>query len=167
MKTVLYLFVITVIGVAGIWASGFFGEIGKQQAESQRKLTKPAVLEIVDLTVEKPRPLHPIVDLKLINTGERTAFLTEVAAEVLERESIAPSPSLGIVKPSANYELLIYRDVNLIKVSHDIKPNDVDRLLLTLGAARHNLFHRFKLQLRLKYNGDKEVLSRPFEVIFD
>lgn len=163
IKTMFYLFVIIAIGVAGIWAGGFFGEIGKQQAESQRKQTKPALLEIVDIMVKKYRAPNCVVDLKLLNSGERTAFLTEVSAEVLERKFV---PIKGKVEPSANYELLIDTDINIIEVSHDIKPNDVDRLLLTLGAASHNLLHHIKLQLRLKYNGDKEVLSRPFEVSF-
>ena len=161
IRTTVFLLVIASIGVASIWVGGFFGQIGKQQAEQHQTPTTQAILQIVALAVEKPHSLHPVVDLKLLNNGEGTAFLTEVSAAVLERV-----PYAGLVKPSGNYDLLIDGDVNLITVSHDIKSNDVDRLLLRLGAARHNLACYFKLQLRLRYNGNKVVVSPPFEVEF-
>lgn len=160
VKVLLYILVSVVVGGVIMWAGGFLSEIGKQQAQVQ-PTGEDAALEIVDLAVEKPRSLHPVLDLKLLNTGGGTAFLTEIAAEVLERV-----PFLGFVEPSGRYDLLIDSDVNVIRVSHDIRSNDVERIRLTLGAARHNLSCSFKLQLRLTYNGDQTVLSRPFEVTF-
>lgn len=155
----LYILFAAVVAGASMWAGGFLSEIGKQQAE--QPTAEGAALEIVDLAVEKPRSLHPVLDLKLLNTGSGTAFLTEIAAEVLERV-----PYAGLVEPSGRYDLLIDSDINVIPVSHDISPNDVERILLILGAAPHNLSCWFKLQLRLTYNGDETVLSRPFEVAF-
>jgi hypothetical protein len=161
LRAIAFLAATALIGAIGIWAKAYFSEVGKRQAESRHASPKAAALEIVALTVKKPNSLHPVIDIKLLNKGEGTAFLTEIVAEVLERH-----PTAGMVEPSGRYDLLIDSNVNVLAVSHSIKPNDVDRLHLRLGAARQNLACAFKLQLKLIYNKSQEVQSAPFNVFF-
>jgi hypothetical protein len=120
-----------------------------------------ATLRIADIVVEHPKSLSPVVDIKLFNPGATVAFLTEISAIVLERV-----PYAALVKPSANYDLLIDTKRNVLKVAHEIPPNKTERITIRLGAAPHNLACYFRLQLEFTYNGEQVLVSEPFEVEF-
>ena len=120
-----------------------------------------ADLRIADLLTENPYSRHPKVIIKLFNAGGKTAFLTRISANVLLREPLA-----SLVRPSAKYDLLIASDRNEIYVAHEIKPNEVDMIVLKLGATEYNMACKFRLQLELTYNEDQKLLSEPFEVGF-
>ncbi len=118
-------------------------------------------LRIADIVISRSKSPHPQLDIKLFNPSNTVVFLTEIAAIVIDR-----IPYTGLVKPSAEYDLLIDTERNILKVSHEIPPNRTERILINLGAAEHNLACHFSLSLEFTYNQGKVLKSPPFSVEF-
>jgi len=105
LKTSVHSMMIFGLSIAGIWAKGYFGEAGKQQASKPREVQGNGRLEVVGLSVQDSKSPSPSLDLKLLNSGTATVFLTEVTAEVL-----GDIQYRGRIDPSAKYDLLVRKE---------------------------------------------------------
>jgi hypothetical protein len=120
-----------------------------------------STLQIADLVISEPKSPHPVIDIKLFNPSSTVAFLTDIVALVLESR-----PFAGLVKPSAEYDLLIEDNRNVLKVSHEIRPNSTERIIVRLSAAPRYLACAIRLALELIYNGGEVLKAPSFDVEF-
>ena len=127
----------------------------------EKKELRPASLKVVEVLANPSRSMNPVLDIKLLNNSDETIFLTQITAVVIERH-----PYTAMVPPSAEYDLLIASGRNTLNLSHSLKPNEVDRMIIKLGATRYNSACYFKMKLEFNYNGDKKIESDPFGVSF-
>lgn len=118
-------------------------------------------LKLVALDIKDPDSEKPTLDLMLLNEGPRTAFLTAVVVEVVKSEP----ETVQFVPPSASYDLLIESKLNKLSVSQEVKPNDVDRFLVALGASSNYVSRSLTLRLRIEYNGNRTISSESFGVL--
>lgn len=129
-----------------------------------------ADLRLVDYTVTYPDKLdspvvNPVIDVKLRNPGDKTAFVKRVTFTVLGEATFEDchKPLYQIETVSASYDVDITENP-ILDISHSLKPDEVDRFQITVGRAEGGpLLTVYKVKLSIIYNEDnRTVESEPF-----
>lgn len=108
------------------------------------------------------------IELKLRNSGKEVVFLKEVAFETNNHWEIITDKLHSLVEVSAEYDVDISEVVgekSKIKVHHEIKPNETDRIHFRLSTnydSDPDGLSLFLLNIECVYNEDSnKVLSGP------
>lgn len=141
---------------------------------------KPSKIELVDyqitysdsLSVEyritypdSLDALFPQIDLKLRNTGDEVAFIKEINFKIIDSATYEDcrNPQYSLIKVSATYKVDLINNP-IIKLSHAIKPNEVDRIKFIIGRNTGGpTLTVYKTKFDLIYDEDNKVVtSKPF-----
>lgn len=133
------------------------------------KSNKDSKLELVDVVLGDDEYYFCTIDIKIRNIGERVAFLKQAVININQKDVLEdPSePKYAVIPITCNYDFLLSLDKDQKKlekkISHKIKPNDVERISFTiiskeLGPEKSGLF---QLSLDLLYDGDNKFINIP------
>jgi hypothetical protein len=127
-------------------------------------------LSIVDITLAKnPNPQQsyfPMLDVKVRNGGDKTAFLKRARIDILDRIQFTDCESYSAQPVTWTYDMSL-DDPKPFEISQSVPPRGVDRFGFVLGhslegASEHAFY---KLTLTLEYDEDsKQLVSKPFVV---
>lgn len=126
--------------------------VGGNAVESEMKTVQTALILIDDVVVGKAKN-HVVLDVRLRNAGQAVANITRLNLHVLNRVPYAATYS-----PSASYDLLLSDIDNTISVSHALRPEEVDNLLVKVGFTKYNTSCGFETRLELYYNKDQKAI---------
>ncbi|MEF2031714.1 HNH endonuclease signature motif containing protein [Pseudomonas aeruginosa] len=115
------------------------------------------IYEVEDYGAEGDESITAI-EIKMVNRGKQVAFVKEVRATTLKHWETLTDRHHSLVSVSADYDLKICREVasvSRLKVHHEIKPQETDRVVIRLESD---------------YESDPDGLSLfliKFEVLYD
>jgi hypothetical protein len=125
-------------------------------------------IEIVDYSVtytDSLGMLIPKIDIKMRNIGDQVAFIKELKLNILGKATFEDcnQPLYSLAQVSAVYDLNIEGDLKM-SISQEIKPNDVDRIILKVGRNIGGpTLTVYKVELLIIYDGEnKKAKSKPF-----
>lgn len=125
-------------------------------------------VRLVDCTVttlkENSDEVPPVIDVKVRNVGNKTAFLKRAGLEVIGSAEFEDCRrSLHSLVPSSwTYDMNIEKDP-VIQISHSLPPNGVDRFQIKVGRDGGFELTVYKVRLFIKYNeNDQMITSQPF-----
>jgi hypothetical protein len=162
-------------------------ENGKKSAAEETLVKKvepgavenPGKLELTDMHITDDRRgrshvTFPVVDVKLRNPGKEVVFLTQATISVKKVWRLAPMGEYNDeARPSAEYTISIKLkgapSVATKSISQSIKPNSVDRFLLTIDSPDAESYwnHLVVAELALNYNKTHRLDCGTLRFIID
>ncbi len=124
-------------------------------------------VRIVDYTASYPPgdPFISEIDVKMRNVGEEVAYIKKIDLKVNAKATLEDcrNPMYNLEEVSAIYELDIDQSIGKA-ISHSIKPNEVDRILLYVGRKSGGpTLSIYNTVLQITYDEDNKIaLSEPF-----
>lgn len=132
---------------------------------------------------DKNAGTFPLMDVKLRNTGPKTAFLHSIEIDVRQTEvatdSFSSYAACKPLPPTWEYNVLLdeYRELGegpkpavkgakrlKVELSQVIQPNEADRFVVTLGQRRY-LKATYELDLTLRFNKDEKLNMGHFRLV--
>lgn len=129
-----------------------------------------AILNIVDIHEvdeenNESESYIPLIEVKIRNSGEEVAFLKKVTFKTLNHWDIYTDQHPSLKEVSATYDVKISEinnSLSNINISHEIKPQETDRIEFTLSTDYFGDplgLSIFQLELELFYNEDSSSVK--------
>ncbi len=122
-------------------------------------------LKIVDISIDDSNRGFPIMDIKLRNTLQETAFLKEVQIDVQKIFYVIPECRYDAIPSSGHYDIFLPIKTTpysqSVSISQSIKSNEVDRFNITLGnnspyPSLGSYIFMIKPKIKFNENGEQE-----------
>lgn len=96
-----------------------------------------ANIQVVGVTIIEVEGCSPILDVKFRNKGDEVAFVKKVEFKTLGHWAISTDRLPSLREVSAKYDLLVDRAISSVcsvNVSHEVKPQETDRIRVRLST---------------------------------